>query len=99
MLPFYKSNQISDDGARLIRVVRRVSDDRGAIRASQLEGTSQMFWVGSIERLARNAAVSGGVHIRVEIDQPHVDPKGRKAAPERAVAAARIEGYSWQSEA
>jgi hypothetical protein len=33
VLPFYKGNQISDDGARLIRVVRRVGDDRGAIRA------------------------------------------------------------------
>jgi hypothetical protein len=80
-LPLYKGNQISDDGARLIRIVRRVGDDRGAIRASQLERIFQMFGFRSIERLARNVAVSGGVHIRVEIGQPHVDPKGRKAAP------------------
>jgi hypothetical protein len=36
VLPFYKSNQIPDDGACLIRIVRRVRDDRGAIRAPQL---------------------------------------------------------------
>ena len=51
VLLLYKSNQISDDGARLIRVVRRVGDDRGATRASQLECISQMF------RLRRHRAV------------------------------------------
>jgi hypothetical protein len=98
VLPFHKVNQIANDGARLIRVVRRVGDDRGAVRASQLQSTAQLFWFGRIERLARNVAVSGGVHFGIEIGQPHVDPKGRKAASERAVAAARIEGYSWQFE-
>jgi hypothetical protein len=34
-----------------------------------------------------NVAVSGRVHFRVEIAQLHVDPKGRKAAAERAIAA------------
>jgi hypothetical protein len=57
LLLFYKGNQISDDGARLIRIVRRVGDDRGAIRASQLERILQMFGVRSIERLARNVPV------------------------------------------
>ena len=37
LLLLYESNQIADDGARLIRVVRRVGDDRFAIRARQLE--------------------------------------------------------------
>jgi hypothetical protein len=86
VLTFYKSNQISDDRARLIRVVWRVGDDRGAIRASQIERIFQMFGFRSIERLARNVAVSGGVHIRVEIGQPHVDPQraqGRAGARRR----------------
>ena len=98
VLPLYKSNQISDDGARLIRVVRRVGDDRGAIRARQLERISQMFGFGGIERLARDVAVSARVLIRVEIAQPHVDPEGRQAAAERAVAATRIERNSRQIE-
>jgi hypothetical protein len=46
--------------------------------------------------IARNVAVSGRVHFRVEIAQPHVHPKARQAAAERAVAAARIERNSWQ---
>ena len=58
VLPLYKSNQISDDGARLSRVVRSVGDDRGATRARQLECISQMFGFEGIERLARNIAVS-----------------------------------------
>jgi hypothetical protein len=89
LLSLYKSNQISDDGARLTRVVRRVGNDRGAIRARQFCCTSQMFGFGGVERLARDVAVSGGVHFGVEITQPHVYPKKREA--ERAVAAARIE--------
>lgn len=56
VLLFYKSNQISDDGARLYRVVRRVGDDRRAIRARQLEYKPQMFRLGSVERFARNSA-------------------------------------------
>ena len=79
MLPFYKGNQISDDGARLIRVVRRVGDDRGAIRARQLERILQMFRVRRIERLAGDVAVSARVLIRIKIGQPHIDPKGRQA--------------------
>ena len=54
----------------------------------------QMFWVGGIERLTRNVAVSGRVHFGVEIAQPHVDPKVRQTAAERAVAAAGIERNS-----
>jgi hypothetical protein len=53
-LAFRERDQIADDGARLIRVVRRVGDDRGAIRARQLESVLQMFGVRGIERLARN---------------------------------------------
>jgi hypothetical protein len=76
LVPFYECNQISDDGARLIRIVRGVGDDRGAARASQLESKLQMFGFRSIERLARNVATSARVLIRVEIAQPHLDPKG-----------------------
>src|SRR4029077_2077532 len=36
VLPLYERDQISDDGARLIRVVRRGGDDRGGIHPSQL---------------------------------------------------------------
>jgi hypothetical protein len=46
VLPLYKSNQISDDGARLIRVVRSVGDNRFAVGARQLESILQMFGVG-----------------------------------------------------
>ena len=98
LLSLYEGNQISDDGARLIRVVRSIGDDRGATRAGHLECIFQMFWVGGIERLARNVAVSGRVHFGIEIAQPHVDPKRRQAATESAVAAARIERNSWQIE-
>jgi hypothetical protein len=51
VLPFNKSYQISDYGARLIRVVRRVGDDRRAACASQLECMSQMIGFGDVERL------------------------------------------------
>ena len=50
-----------------------------------------MFWVGGIDRLAGNVAIRARVLIRVEIGQPYIDAKGRKAAAERAVAPARIE--------
>ena len=73
LLPFYESNQISDDGARLNRFVRRVGADRAAVRASQLESILQMFGVGGVKRLARNVTVSGCILFRVEIAQPHVD--------------------------
>jgi hypothetical protein len=56
VLLFYKSHQISDDGARLIRVARSIGDDRCAIRARQLEYKPQMFRLGSVERFARNSA-------------------------------------------
>jgi hypothetical protein len=49
MLRLYKSNQVSDDGACLIRVVWRVGDDRGAVAARQSERTSQMIGFGGIE--------------------------------------------------
>jgi hypothetical protein len=79
VLPLNKSNEISYDGARLIRVVRGVGDNRCAIRARQLERILQMFRVRRIERLARNVAVSGWVHFRVEIAQPDINTKGRPA--------------------
>jgi hypothetical protein len=95
-LLLYKSNQISDDGARLCRVVRSVGDDRRAVWARQRQRMAQFCWFGCIERLARNVTVSAQVSLRVEIAQPHVDPKGRQAAAERTVAAARIERNSRQ---
>jgi hypothetical protein len=66
----YKSNHISDDGARLSRVLRSVGDDRGATRA-------QMFGFEGIERSARNVAIrsnptSGGVLLQKE---PHKWPR------------------------
>jgi hypothetical protein len=50
-------------------------------------------WVrlGSVERFAGNVAIRPLIRFRVEIAQPHVDPKGRQAAAERAVTAIRIE--------
>jgi hypothetical protein len=96
LLLFYKGNQISDDGARLIRIVRRVGDDRGAIRASQLERILQMFGVRSIERLARNVPVGFRMPFWVEIAQPHVGPKARQTAAECVIAAAWIECNLWQ---
>lgn len=36
VLPLGERDQIADDGARLVRVVRRVGNDRAATRASQL---------------------------------------------------------------
>ena len=96
VLPLNKRNQISDDGARLIRVVRRVGDDRRAVRVRQLQSMAQLFWFGCIEGLTRNVAVSGRVLFRVEIAQPHVHPKVRQTAAEGAVTAARIERNSWQ---
>jgi hypothetical protein len=57
---------------------------------------AQLFWFGGIERLARGVAVSAPVPFRVEIGQPYLDPEGRQASAERAVAPARIERNSWQ---
>jgi hypothetical protein len=45
---------------------------------------------GRIERLARQVAFSGRVHLRIEITKSHIDPKRLQAAAERAVATARI---------
>jgi hypothetical protein len=55
-----------------------------------------VFTVGSVERLPRDVVVGGEVHFRVEISQPHVDPKGRQATPKRTVAAAGVERHSRQ---
>jgi hypothetical protein len=98
LLLFNKGNQISDDGARLIRIVRRVADDRGAARASRLECTFQMIGFGGVEWLPRD--VTGGFRMpfRIEIAQPHVDPKGRQAAAERPIAATRNESEPRQFE-
>src|SRR3984957_9685848 len=96
LLPLHESNQISDNSARLGRVVRRVGDNRGATRASQLECISQMFGFGGIERLARNVTAGARVHSWIKIGHPPIAPKLRQAAAERAIAAARIERNSWQ---
>ena len=69
-----------------------------AVRARQLESILQMFGFSRIERLGGNVAISARILIRVEIAQPHVDPKGRKPVAERAVTAARIERNSRQIE-
>ena len=55
-----------------------------------------MIWFGRVERLARNVAVGGRVHFRVEIAQPDINPERSQAAAERAIAAARIERDSWE---
>ena len=55
-----------------------------------------MFWVGSVKRLARNVGISGRVHFRVEIAQPHIDAERCEATAERAVASAWIERNSRQ---
>jgi hypothetical protein len=49
-------------------------------------------------RLVGDVAISARILIRVEIAQPHVDPKGRKPLAERAVTAAWIERNSRQIE-
>ena len=54
VLPLGERDQVADDRARLIRVVRGVGDDHGGAR--QLESILQMFGVGRIERLARIVA-------------------------------------------
>ena len=48
--------------------------------------------------MAGDVAISARILIRVEIAQPHVDPKGRKAVAERTVTAAWIECNSRQIE-
>jgi hypothetical protein len=58
----------------------------------------QMFRFRSVKRLARNVAVGGRVHFRVEIAQPHVNPERRPTAAERAVAATPIERVPRQIE-
>jgi hypothetical protein len=93
-LLLYQRDHVLNDGARLIRVVRCVGDDRGAIRARQLERILQMFRVRRIERSAGNVAISGRVHSRIKIGQPHIDPKVRQTAAEGAVTAAWIERNS-----
>ena len=72
------------------------NDNRGAVSTRQAERIPQMFGVGCVERLARNVAVSGGIHFRVEIAQPDINPERSQAAAERAIAAARIERDSWE---
>ena len=89
--PLHERDQVLDDTARLPGVVRRVGDNRRAIRASQLKGMPQMFGFGCVERLARNVAVSGRVPFWVEIAQPDINPERTQAAAKRAVAAARVE--------
>jgi hypothetical protein len=49
--------------------------------------------------LIGDVAVGFRMSFRVEIGQPHIDPKGHQGAAERAVATARIERNSWQFEA
>jgi hypothetical protein len=80
MLPLYQSNQISDDGARLIGVVRSVSDDCRPCNPrppTRTHVSYQMFGVGCVERLARNVAVGGRIHFGVEIGQPDINPERR----------------------
>jgi hypothetical protein len=55
----------------------RVHNERRAAGARQLESRPQMFWVGSVKRLARNVGISGRVHFRVEIAQPDINPERR----------------------
>jgi hypothetical protein len=64
-------------------VLWSVRDNRCAVTC-QLESKPKLLAVGGVKRLARNVAVRDRVHFRVEIVQPHVDPKGRKAEAERA---------------
>jgi hypothetical protein len=97
-LLLYKHDQIADDGAGLTRVVRRIGDDRRAVSASQAQRIPQMFRFRSVKRLARNVAVGGRVHFRVEIAQPHVNPERCLTAAERAVAATPIERVPRQIE-
>jgi hypothetical protein len=86
VLALRERDPIADDGARLIRVVWCVGDDRGAIRARQLERILQMFQVRRIGYLSGY------------IGQPDIDPKGRQAAAEGSIAAARIESDPRQYE-
>jgi hypothetical protein len=95
-LPLHQRDQVLSDGARLPGVVPRIGDNRGAVSTRQAERIPQMFGVGCVERLARNVAVSGGIHFRVEIAQPDINPERSQAAAERAIAAARIERDSWE---
>ena len=59
---------------------------------------AQLLRLGGVEGLARQVTASGSVQFRVEIDQPHIDAKGRQRPAERAVTAARIERNSRQVE-
>jgi hypothetical protein len=52
VLALRERDPIADDGARPIRVVWCVGDDRGAIRARQLERILQMFQVRRIGYLS-----------------------------------------------
>jgi hypothetical protein len=55
-----------------------------------------MIVFGCVERLSLNVGVSGRVHFRVEIAQPHIDAERCEATAERAVASAWIERNSRQ---
>ena len=59
---------------------------------------AQLLRLGGVEGLARQVTASGSVQFRVEIDQPHIDAKGRQGPAERAVTAAGIERNSRQVE-
>jgi hypothetical protein len=50
MLPLYQRDQVLDDGAGFLRVVRSVGDNRRAIGAGQLESIPQMFGFGGVQR-------------------------------------------------
>jgi hypothetical protein len=58
-----------------------------------------MSEVGGVEGLTGDVAISALVLIGVEIAQSDIDTKGRQSAAHRAVAPARIEGDSWQTDA
>ena len=61
LLSLHEGNQISDDGARLIRVVRGVGDDRGAVRPRQRQLMAQPSCARSVRRRRRPPPQSGAL--------------------------------------
>jgi hypothetical protein len=86
MLSLHHRDQVLDDGAGLLRVVRSVGDDRRATGPSQRESLPQLFGIGGVERLACYLAIGCRKYFGVEIAQPHIDHEGCQTAPQHAVA-------------
>jgi hypothetical protein len=86
VLSLRQRDQVLDDGARLLRVVGGVLVTIAAQPSPASAKVSLRFGIGGVERFACDIAVSGRVHFRIEVAQPHIDAKGRQTPSERAVA-------------